>query len=108
MNTNFKQLATSIRSINPIGAGAIFAIAWVAGFAGSFSALLVAGSFLVGLYLASAARAVVAAAPTAPTATTVAPTTGSPVSDAIAAGLVIREVKLGTPAANGRVRVSAV
>ena len=99
--------ADSARAINPIGAAIIFALAWLAGFAGSFAALLVAAALLGGLYLAKQSAEISApvnppAAPVIIPAAAVHPSSGAcgpSISEAIANGLQIRKIEFAGPPA---------
>ncbi len=105
--------ARQLQAVRPLPALAIFGLAYVAGLIGSTAALLVAAAFLVGLHLAQPAAAPIYLRHKSQPATqpAAAPTAGAvnaaphPFADQLAAGLVVREIKLGQPAANGRPKV---
>lgn len=107
---NYRKIVADVRSINPIGAGLIFAAAWIAGFIGSFAALLIVAAFLVGLFAVKAAgpiavkpadELVVSIGGVEQAAVPVAPAVLNPFA---AAGLAINrlEFKAPTAARNGR------
>ena len=112
--------ANSARDLNPIGAAILFAIAWAAGFAGSFAALLVAAAGFAGLYLAKisarelgppaienppAAPVIVPESAVLPISGACGPSSG--IADAIAAGLSIRKIEFAGPPAIKVRKVSA-
>lgn len=109
-------VAQSVRSIDPRGAAVIFGLAWLAGFAGSSAALAIVAALLAGLYVAKVQPAV-PSSPAQPAAQQPAavPADGaivkvaahplSAMSEAMAAGLVVRKIELSQPAAsNGRAK----
>lgn len=107
------HLAAQLRTVHPSGAALIFAAAYVAGLAGSLSALLIVAAFLVGLaivrqpaapiYLRHKGQQPTAPAPTSADGATVkvAP---HPLADI--SGLVVKELKLSQPSANGKPRIT--
>jgi len=108
-------LAAQIRTLHPSGAAIVFVAAYLACLAGSVAALAVVAAFLAGLYLVKAQpvarvadRPAVPSSPQ-PAAVETVKVAGHPLADQLAAtGLVVREVKLGQPASNGKApKVSA-
>jgi hypothetical protein len=104
-------LAAQIRTLHPSGAAMIFVAAWLAGLTGSFAALAIVAAFLAGLYLVKAPMVTAAPPKSESPAATASPVTTEVVASAVhpladqlaAAALVVREVKLARPAANGKV-----
>ena len=106
--------ANSARDLNPIGAAILFAIAWAAGMAGSFAALLIAAALFAGLYLAKiSAREIGPPAienpPAIVSAEIMPPAAGpsSAITDALSAGLSIRKIEFAGPPAVKVRKVSA-
>jgi hypothetical protein len=100
----------SARSLDPKGAAAIFAVAWLAGFAGSLAALLIAVALFAGFYgarvVASANVAAESPAPAAEPSTVSTVHAGEAMPslrEALADGLVVRKIELGqAPVAKSR------
>ena len=108
--TELRSLASSARSVNPAGAAAIFGVAWLAGFTGSVSVLLISFALFAGLHLAKVAAAVVetkaAVVPAAPAVQTVAAV--NPLAEALTNGLTIKRVEFAQAATmNGRAKKTA-
>lgn len=105
---NALQLLNHTRSVSPIGALAIFLLAYLAFLVGHFAAAVVV-AFLIGLHYANKPLQVqVNRVPvglpqptTAAVQTAIAPpaVVSSPIVDAITAGLQVRKIELGQPAA---------
>lgn len=115
MKTNLLKTLVAVQAVNPIGAATIFVLAYVASYIG-LAALLIVAAFLVGLYFAKRPSApettssVVAASVVQDASLPVetAPALpSSPLADALANGLQIREIKFSTPS-NGRAKVKTV
>lgn len=105
-----QRFASSARSVDPRGAALIFGVAWLAGFTGSVTMLLVAVALFAGLHLAKAAAVVVetraAVVPATPAVQTVAAV--NPLAEALANGLTIKRVEFAQAAAvNGRGKKTA-
>lgn len=100
-----KSSAAAIRTINPAGAAAIFALGLVAGLSGSLAIAAVVAAFIAGLYVVKVSAAVVgpsvpsSADQPAQAAAVVQP--AMPMAPAIAAlfpGLTLQRVELKQPA----------
>ena len=110
-----KNILTATRQLDPRAAAFIFALAYIAGLAGSVAALLIVGALLAGLY---GARVVATAPPIVPPPfrdvvlapsqeLLAAPVASSPLADAIASGLQIKSVQFSLPA-TARAKKTAV
>lgn len=118
MNAKLLAAVTAVQSISPLGAATIFTLAYVASYVG-LAALLTVAAFLIGLHFAKrpivvdASPSVVAAeikpsAPQQAAAPEVLPALpSSPIVEAMANGLQIREIKFAQPT-NGRAKKVAV
>lgn len=108
----FATLA-AVQSVSPIGAGTIFAAAYLASYLG-FAALLIVAAFLVGLHFAkrpaveTTSKVETASISTSqPAELLPALPSSSPLADALASGLSIRKIEFATPS-NGRAKVKTV
>lgn len=112
MKTTILNTLAAVQSVSPIGAATIFALAYVASYIG-LAALLIVAAFLVGLHFAkrpiASPSAVVDSrvSTAAPVAEVLPALPSSPIADALANGLTIREIKFATPA-NGRAKKQTV
>jgi cell division protein FtsX len=99
MKTKLITLANSIRSLNPIGAAALFIVAWLAGMIGSFAALAIAAALFAGLYVArlSVVPEVVASAPAAIESPQI-PVLPVAMADSLA-GMIVKKIELSQPVA---------
>ena len=114
MKTHLLKTLESVQAVSPIGAATIFALAYVASYIG-LAALLIVAAFLIGLYFAkrpivaettSSVVAAVVQGASVPVETLPA-LSNSPLADALANGLAIKEIKFAA-ASNGRARKQTV
>lgn len=99
MKITLVSIVAAARSINPMGAAAIFLVAWLAGLAGSLAALFVALALFAGLYGAKtvASPIVVQSVPAEPVVSSAPAVVAATSAVDQFAGLVVREVKLAQP-----------
>lgn len=110
MKTQLFSLVSAARELEPSGAVVLFVAGWLAGLAGSISALLIAAALFAGLYGAR----IVAAAKVLPTvdvqpialAEPSAAPSSSPIAEALANGLTIKKIEFSQAAA-GKARKTA-